>query len=164
MSLSQATMKIEVKKGLTVAILDCLIQAKEPMTSGNLSEMITKAGRGTNVQEVSSLLVTIQNSQVNKMLEIGRMRRENLYSIKPEFTGASLEQVQKVYLKRIKYSPEDLLKDLGKENTGNSPPASLGVTTGSLTGNPEVKVTGKRIVFILEDQETEIVIRYKGLK
>jgi hypothetical protein len=147
--------KVEVGQGMTMAILDCIRQAKEPLAVSEMVEVITKSGRNTNSQEVSSLLVTIQKSQVKEMLEIKREGRSNSYSLKEVFKQASLDQLQMVYLKRLRYSHQDLLRDLGVEDY-----PVLAMERGDLPEDPVVEVKGKKITLVLHDRDTEISIKY----
>jgi hypothetical protein len=144
---------VEVQKGMTMAILSCLLKAKgDPITTADMVKWIRSSGRRTNTQEVASLLVTIHSSEIRRILEIGKIGRSNTYKISDEYAQATLEQLQKVYLKRFKFT----VKDLHKELYGEPPQETPGHDAGDV-----LVVTGKRITLILEDPDTEVVIRYK---
>jgi hypothetical protein len=139
--------KIKTSGGLTVAILSCLAGKKEAITVPDLTELITNAGRKTTVAEVSSLMNSIMNSKVRELLEVGKLGRSHTYLLKEDYRKANTDQLQKVYMKRVKYTPEDLHKDL--HGTPEEVPSQE-----SAGDRQEVMVKGNKIILVIPRGET----------
>lgn len=165
--------KIRTDSGLTVAILSVLVSAQESVTTRDMVEAISGAGRRVTIQEVSSLMVSVLNSQVKDLLEIGKMGRTNTYRLKPEYRRATVEQVQRVYLKRVRYTKEDLYQDLQGGTQRGTPivtPTSLPMSppessesarrgAGENTGDSDR--AKHRLTIILDNRDTELTIKYQ---
>lgn len=151
---------IRTDAGLTVAILSSLqILAKKPVTCTELVGIISNAGRKTTVQEVSSIMVSILKSQVKALLEIDSIGRAKTYLLKEEYRNATVDQLQKVYLKRVRYSAEDLYQDLHGVSPKSTPQSTHNRSAGRDTG--EILVKGKGITLVLEEPFVEITVKYR---
>jgi hypothetical protein len=93
--------------------------------------------------------LSINKSQIRELLEVGKIGRSHTYLLKEEYRKASADQLQKVYMKRVRYTPGDLYRDLHGHSQANP------VEPGSAGGDThrEIRITGRRVTLVLVEPD-----------